>query len=196
MVWRWWSSLLLSLFMLQLSSCSPPAAKMEPELPTMSTTQTPNQTLFDAANKSPHWFHARKTRPIWALELEADQQVQTLEGLETVQAGHYLCKGEAGDIWPQTKTQLDKRYSPTDEVLSDGWRKYEPRPDAQGVMALQIEHPFSVDATWGQLSGKPGDYLVKNFQDREVAYPEDVWIVDQNLFRETYTSFATKKLQK
>lgn len=45
---------------------------------------------------------------------------------------------------------------------------------------------FSVIAQWGTLTGKPGDYLVKDFFDREVAYPEDIWIVDAQLFDATY----------
>ena len=52
-------------------------------------------------------------------------------------------------------------------------------------MATQINHPFEVHATWGKLSGKPGDFLLKNFSDRDTASPDDVWIVDQMLFRQT-----------
>jgi len=149
-------------------------------------TDSPNKVLLDEANELPHWFHARKTRPIWARELESEQQIQTLEGMETVQAGHYLCRGEAGDIWPQAKEQLGKRYSPTDEISPDGWRNYVPRSDAEGVMAIPIDHSFGVQTSWGQLIGKPSDFLVKNFHDRDVPYPDDVWIVDQKLFCETY----------
>lgn len=153
-----------------------------------SAPASPNAALLDEMNASPAWFHAKKTRPIWTKELTADEQVQTLEGLETVKAGHYLCRGEAGDIWPQTKEQLDKRYTATEETSSDGWTKYNPRADAQGVMAVQVNHAFDVETSWGQLKGKPGDYLVKNFQDRETKYPADVWIVDQKLFGETYAT--------
>ena len=119
--------------------------------------------------------------------------MKTLKGEEQVAAGHYLCTGEAGDIWPQTEQTLLKRYTATDEVDADGWRKSEPHPKAQGVLATQIDHPFEVQATWGQLTGKPGDFLVKNYQDRETAYPADVWIVDQPLFRQTYESVAPGK---
>jgi len=76
--------------------------------------------------------------------------------------------------------------SPTDTVDAEGWRKYQPRPDAEGVMAAQVPHSFAVTATWGKLSGKAGDYVLKNFRDRAVAYPDDVWVVDQSLFRATY----------
>ncbi|MBC8114508.1 MAG: hypothetical protein H7062_09035 [Candidatus Saccharimonas sp.] len=156
-------------------------------------TESANKALLDEANTAGRWFHAKKTRPIWARRLEAAQTVKTLEGEEQVAAGHYLCKGEAGDIWPQTEQNLHKRYTATDEVAADGWRKYQPHPDAQGVMATPINHPFEVQATWGQLTGKPGDFLVKNFQDRDTAYPADVWIVDQTLFRQTYESVAPGK---
>jgi hypothetical protein len=43
-----------------------------------------------------------------------------------------------------------------------------------------------VHATWGELHGKPADYLVKDDEDRETEYPDDVWISDQALFVATY----------
>lgn len=58
------------------------------------------------------------------------------------------------------------------------------------TLATPIDHAFEVQATWGQLTGRAGDYLVKNFQDRGTAYPVDVWIVDQTLFRQTYEAIA------
>ena len=112
--------------------------------------------------------------------------------MEQVAAGHYLCRGEAGDIWPQTEETLLKRYTATDEVTDDGWRKYQSPPDAQGVMATPIDHPFEVHAAWGTLRGKAGDYLLKNYQDRETAYPADVWVVDRALFGETYAAVSSK----
>jgi hypothetical protein len=149
-----------------------------------------NVALLDEANSGGQWVHAKKTRPIWAKRLELAQTVKTLEGEERVSPGHYLCRGEAGDIWPQTEETLIERYIATDEVKSDGWRKYEPHPDAEGVLAVQFDHAFEVQASWGKLTGKPGDFLVKSFQDRETRYPNDVWIVDQSLFWQTYESVA------
>ncbi len=163
------------------------------ESPGPNEIDSMHKALLDEANAAARWFHAKKTHPIWARRLETAQMVKTLEGEEQVAAGHYLCKGEAGDIWPQSEKSLTKRYAATDEVDADGWRKYAPHPDAQGVLATQIDHPFEVQATWGRLTGKPGDFLVKNFQDRETAYPTDVWIVDQTLFRQTYESVAPDK---
>jgi hypothetical protein len=145
----------------------------------------PNRAVLDDANRG-QWFHAKKSRPIWAKKLESDQKVNTLEGEEQVAAGNFLCRGEAGDVWPQSEKNLMKRYSGTDEVDPDGWRKFLPNPDAEGVMAIQIDHPFEVQAAWGKLTGKRGDFLVKNYQDRDTKYPADVWIVDQALFGQTY----------
>ena len=126
-------------------------------------------------------------------EINEATQVKTLEGEETVQPGDFLCKGEAGDIWPQKKAELEKKYAVTGEVSDDGWRKYRPRLDAVGVLAAEVNHPFVVHAKWGVLQGKAGDFLIKNYADKETSYPADVWLVDQKLFEQTYER-AGKKL--
>src|SRR5207253_896299 len=114
------------------------------------------------------WFHAKKVRPIWVRQLDKEETVKTIEGNEQVPAGHFLCRGEAGDIWPQTAKSLHEKYQPAQEVSADGWHKYIPRPDNQGVLAAKVPHAFVVHAKWGMLSGKAGDYVVKNFADRDV----------------------------
>ena len=156
------------------------------EEPGTDALRSPNQQLLDEVKESAAWFHARKTRPIWAKPLEREQQVDTLEGPVLARPGDSLCRGEAGEVWPQKTPDLEARYAATDVVDGDGWRKYEPRTDTEGVMAAQVMHPFRVQAEWGWLSGKAGDYVVKNYRDRDIAYPEDVWIVDQRLFHATY----------
>lgn len=149
-----------------------------------------NQAVINEANTDKRWFHARKTRPICARRLEHEQTVKTLEGDEVVPAGTFLCRGEAGDIWPQSAERLAAKYEATDEIDRDGWRKYVPHSDNQGVMAAQMSQPFVVQAKWGKLRGKPGDYLVKNYEDLGVAHPEDVWVVDQQLFDARYERVA------
>lgn len=151
---------------------------------------SPNQTLLDEVNGADGWFHAKKTRPIWARQAAEDQTLTTLEGEEAVSAGDYLCRGEAGDVWPQKEEKLLAKYQATDTV-EDGWRFYTPNPDSMGVMAARVDHTFTIEATWGTLSGKSGDFAVKSFEDSAVAYPEDVWIVDQALFRATYARVET-----
>ncbi len=145
-----------------------------------------NQALLDETAKSNAWFHAKKTRPIWAKKLAHDQTVHTMEGPVEAHAGDFLCRGAANELWPQKASTLSERYSATGTANRNGWRKYTPRPDAEGVMAAQVHHPFTVIARWGRLSGKTGDYVVKNFRDRDRSNPDDVWLVDQSLFRATY----------
>lgn len=145
-----------------------------------------NAELLNAVNAAGTWFHAKKVRPIWARPVEADQVVETLEGRETVRAGEYLCRGEAGELWPQQADKLLGKYTATEMVDAQGWRKFEPRPDAAGVCAAQISHPFTIQTARGALHGKAGDYLVKHTADKDVAYPADVWIVAQQLFDATY----------
>lgn len=151
-----------------------------------------NASLLDDVTRQNLWFHAKKTRPIWARRLKRDERVTTLEGDELVPAGNYLCRGEAGDIWPQTEERLRAKYVATDESDAAGFTRWEPHPDAQGVLAAQIDRPFQVRAEWGMLSGKAGDYLLKNYEDRDNARPRDVWIVDQQLFEATYERQASR----
>lgn len=149
-----------------------------------------NDVILVEAERLGRWFHAKKTRPIWAKKLTVPAQVKTLEGTENVPPGSYLCRGEAGDIWPQKEESLLKRYEATGQANAEGWQQFVPRVDAEGVMAVQIDHAFSVHTRWGELAGKPGDYLVKNYSDRNEPFPEDVWIVDQTLFAATYERVA------
>lgn len=155
----------------------------------MSTEQAKpgsNEALLKEVKEAGLWFHAKKTRPIWVRRLEKEATVQTLEGAEQVPAGTYLCRGEAGDIWPQSEERLTAKYDMTDEIDEQGWRRCDPKPDAAGVMAAQVPHPFQVRAKWGLLTGKDGDFLVKNYEDRDNDNPADVWIVDRTLFEATY----------
>jgi hypothetical protein len=153
-------------------------------------TPTKNEAILNEVNGAGQWFHAKKTRPIWVRLLEQEETVKTLEGEEQVPAGNYLCRGEAGDIWPQKEERLTAKYNLTDDTDEHGWRKCLPKPDAAGVMAAQVPHAFQVQAKWGQLSGKPGDFIVKNYEDRDTDHPEDVWVVDQGLFQATYERVA------
>lgn len=145
-----------------------------------------NKALLDEVNSAGLWFRAKKTKPLWARKLDRDDFVQTLEGTERVAAGDYLCRGPAGEVWPQKATRLESKYTATDETSADGWRRFDPHPEADGVLAASIDKAFGVQAIWGRLSGKPRDYLVKDFSDRDVAYPADVWIVDRVIFEATY----------
>ncbi len=146
----------------------------------------PNKELLDEVNNANQWFVAHKTKPLWAKEITSDQIVETLEGEISAAVGDYLCRGESGDIWPQKAKTFFAKYDATEEY-DDGWQKFCPKPDAAGVQAAQIEHAFQVIANWGTLTGQLGDYLVKNDVNKDVTYPEDVWIVAKAIFEGTYT---------
>ena len=147
---------------------------------------SPNQGLLDEVNAAGSWRHVRKTKPIWVRRLERAEAIETMEGRVQAAAGDFLCRGAAGELWPQDARSLTDRYTATHEVDAAGWRKYEPQPDAEGALAAPVAHPFTVVATWGRLTGKVGDYLLKSYADSATLYPADVWVVDQGLFRATY----------
>ena len=145
-----------------------------------------NQAILSEINSAQSWFQAKKSKAIWARQATENHQLTTLEGRETVELGDFLCRGEIGEIWPQSADSLLGKYIPTDTVNDDGWRKYTPNPDHEGVMAATVSHPFTIETSWGTMTGKEGDYLVKNYCDKDAAYPGDVWIVDRQIFNATY----------
>jgi hypothetical protein len=55
-------------------------------------------------------------------------------------------------------------------------------------MAAQIAHAFCVQTSRGPLYGKPDDYLLKEQDDADVKYPQQLWIVDRELFEQSYRS--------
>jgi hypothetical protein len=142
-----------------------------------------NKAILDEVNAAAAWFHAKKTAPLWAKQLDEDQTVETLEGPVEAKAGDCLCRGAAGELWPQRSERLSKKYDSTDEVDADGFRKYLPKSE---VMAAQVDHPFQVKTSWGDLEGESGDFILKSFEDKEVEYPDSVWIVEKKLFADTY----------
>ncbi len=146
----------------------------------------PNKELLEEVNRARSWFAARKTKPLWAREITDNQSISSLEGELIAVAGDYLCRGESGDTWPQKAKTLFAKYEATEEHDKDGWVKFSPKPEAAGVLAVQINHAFQVIASWGILTGQAGDYLVKNEADKNVEYPEDVWIVNRAIFEGTY----------
>jgi hypothetical protein len=147
---------------------------------------SPNQQLLDEVNHAGLWFSAHKTKPLWAKEITSNQTVVTLEGEISASVGDYLCKGVSDDVWPQKAETLFQKYKATEDIDHEGWQKFIPKPETAGVLAVQIHHSFQVITSWGELKGQPGDYIVKNELDKNIAYPEDVWIVAKNIFEESY----------
>ncbi len=128
-------------------------------------------------------FETRKTKSIWAKRVEVKQEVETLEGRLVAGLDDYLCRGIVGEFWPQKHSKLLEKYVPTDEIDSEGWQRFHPKPDAAPVEAAQVATVFRVTAHWGELTGKANDYVVRCKADST-----DIWIVDKAIFEASYES--------
>eukprot|EP00005_Dracoamoeba_jomungandri_P006143 CAMPEP_0174252838 /NCGR_PEP_ID=MMETSP0439-20130205/2206_1 /TAXON_ID=0 /ORGANISM="Stereomyxa ramosa, Strain Chinc5" /LENGTH=134 /DNA_ID=CAMNT_0015333487 /DNA_START=65 /DNA_END=466 /DNA_ORIENTATION=- len=120
------------------------------------------------------WVNYKKVGVVWAQKLKERRLIKTLEGDEIAEAGEMLCKGIAGELWPQAEEKLLSKYKKTSTTNGE-WDKYIPKPDLPGVFAARVNHDFSVETEYGAMSGKKGDYLLKNFADRHTEYPVDLW---------------------
>jgi hypothetical protein len=124
---------------------------------------------------------ARKTKPIWAKRVEVAGPVDTLEGRLQAQPGDFLCRGIIGEQWPQKEKKLLEKYNPTDHYETEGWQRFDPKPDSEPVEVAQVDQPFRIVAHWGELAGKAGDYVVRSKSD-----PTDIWLVDKSIFEASY----------
>ena len=82
-------------------------------------------------------FLAIKTKPLWAKQIDAPQEVVSLEGRERVEAGDYLCRGIQDEQWPQKAKKLLSTYIATSEKDDAGWQRFDPKPNAAPVQAAQ-----------------------------------------------------------
>jgi hypothetical protein len=126
-------------------------------------------------------FETRKSKPIWAKRIETKREVETLEGRVIADSGDYLCRGIVGEYWPQNQSKLFEKYISSEDVDSEGWRRFDPKREAAPVEATQLMIAFRVTAQWGELTGKPNDYVVRSKTD-----PADIWIVDKTIFEASY----------
>lgn len=117
--------------------------------------------------------------------------LDTIEGVQPLRAGSLVCLGIAGEVWPQTKEALLKKYTITDIDTESGWIVCTPKPE-NVVNAWQVatgEEKFVVRGQWGEKQpdgsyyqyGRGGDYILQSTSD-----PNDMWIVARNIFESTY----------
>jgi len=91
--------------------------------------------------------------------------------------GDAIVTGTAGEQWPIPRQQFESTYAPSagGAFGADG-----PFHKVAGpVPVRRMEEPFTVTASWGELTGQPGDYLVQ-------YGPGDFGIVSDDTFRDTY----------
>ncbi len=156
------------------------------------------------------WKIVKKTKPIKARPIntildKSDPSIfeqlllKTLEGSQGLRRNSFICVGEAGDCWQQTKDKLHDKYIPA-EVDEDGWTEFRPKATnkAHGV---QITEDFQigpydgfsvVNPWWGDRRivegedrhyqfGVKGDWILQNPSD-----PQDTYIVAEKFFENTY----------
>ena len=151
------------------------------------------------------WRLARKTKPIWARPVRADEagrEFQTADGVaEVAREGFWLCVGVAGEPWFQAPERVRDRYQRGDEEMKQFAFDTAPRAYAvyrpqAGVLnwAAQVVGPdiesFSVRPPYDTerpLCSPAGGYVVKDHvADPYGGRPDDVWLVQQSLFESTY----------
>ena len=148
-----------------------------------------NVELLRSVNERRTWRHYKRTQSVWAKEVKFPRVVETLEGSIRCEKGDYLCKGSIEELWPQSEESLKSKYIPAPDSKPDaqGFREYIPRSDNPGVLAAAMDHDFLVaHPRWGTLHGKAGDYLVKRYEDKDVEFPEEVWIVARKVLESAY----------
>jgi hypothetical protein len=151
------------------------------------------------------WRLARKTKPIWARPVRADEigkEFQTADRVvEVAREGYWLCVGVAGEPWFQKPEKIGSRYERGDEEMKQfafdpvprAYTVYRPRGDVLNWVARvgggDIEG-FSVRAPYDRdhpLYSPAGGYVVKDHvADPYGDRPDDVWLVQQSLFESTY----------
>jgi hypothetical protein len=151
------------------------------------------------------WRRARKTKPIWARELDAAEvgkEFATADhAIEIGRQGYWLCVGVAGEPWFQKPANVEAKYDLADEEEKkfsfDGaprtYRRFEPKHDARNWAAqindshiegffirpnYDLEHPL--------YSPRGGYVVTADVGDPYAISLDDVWLVQQPLFESTY----------
>ena len=151
------------------------------------------------------WRRARKTRPIWARAVTADEigrEFQTADrAKETAREGAWLCVGIADEPWFQAPEKIRAKYVeaatetkrfPFDDRPHE-YRRFEPKPDVMN-WAARIDGPeiagFEIHPGYDPktaLHSEAGGYVVrKDTADPYQTDPDDVWPVQKSLFESTY----------
>ena len=156
-------------------------------------------------NKHRAWRHARKTKPIWAREIEPDEVGQEFatadHANEVAREGYWLCVGVAGEPWFQKPAKVEERYDLTGEeekqfsfdtamhkyrVLKpkEGVRNWVAQVQGPGIKGFYIRPGYDKDRP---LYSPAGGYAVTgDMDDPYTATLDDVWLVQQPLFESTY----------
>lgn len=153
--------------------------------------QLSHEEALQQAN-SKGWKPAKKTAGVWAREVtpeESPLSIQTLQGAEVGKEGDILTMGVRGEVWFQNKEKFNKKYTlvPGKEKNTEyGFLQYF-EPVGGPVLVAQMDDPFTIQSPWGTLTGKKGDFVIKPLKEKNNLYPDDVWLIDREIFEETYS---------
>ncbi len=171
---------------------------------TVAKRLTHEETLrWIAAHRA--WRIARKTKPIWARPVspaEVGKEYLTADGaVERARADAWLSVGSSGEPWFQNKDKLDAKYEASGreerrfsfDDAAHSYQRFTPRADARN-WAAQIDgsdiEGFSIQPNYPTdkpLYSRAGGYVVRDYvDDPYAASPDDVWLVQKQLFESTY----------
>lgn len=152
------------------------------------------------------WSRGKKTKGLKAkplITLIVDRAVvnkfliDTLEGREPIDSANMFCIGETGDAWQQTAKALLKKYDITG-IDADGWMACLPKPENE-VEFFEVvagTHASYIVGLWGAAIEGVGTNLQKfnigDFVCRQPHEHADQWVVQRNLFLNTYTQLGAK----
>lgn len=140
------------------------------------------------------WQKAMKKSSVevHAVSIESPITCITLEGKVEVVAGSVIMRGADGEYYPVRREKFDLWYGIEIKSAPVGpgftiqsgtdypnfpWAACNKKPVPVDV--CQIKEPFLVKASWGDLKGKPGDYLA-------MYGPGDYAAIANNIFAKTY----------
>ena len=120
-------------------------------------------------------------RPLPALVTFAavDGTLLTLEGPVKYKEGDALMTGPSGERWPIRRSTFEATYQPSGPQPMGEGGLYLKKP--MPVQAAQLMTPMilTLDAHRGTLTGKLGDWVLKDASGRQ-------WIVANEIFNATY----------
>jgi len=138
------------------------------------------------------WSDYAKFAEIWVMSIEdaraqniikEDGTLNTIEGPQKPKNSDVVCKGKKGEFWNQPEKRLKEKYTKTSDDNPEGKRgRYygwtEWKPKGEKVEAFKFtKGSFKIDS----MNGKEGDWVLRDKNNHS-----DVWIVDNELFHDTY----------
>lgn len=92
--------------------------------------------------------------------------------------GDAIVTGTRGEQWPIQRDKFEATYVPSEDAGAFGTDGLFHKV-AGPVPVRRMDEAFSVSASWGELAGRPGDYLVQ-------YGPRDFGVVSTESFADTY----------